>query len=544
MCLRPRSNQYQSQHSLNPGESPSQSAICRRCRVQDVTPDGSKSVTNRVALTANPGKAKMVKPREASLSDHQSTMAKKPVKGDAEMSEDARSLTPSSPRAEEVVRGIKVIRIPSDSKRMSSEKSSGARPKAQRRYTTSSEDGLDSSKQTLSPQTRLRSRGRTMARQSHAPKRSNSDKPNPETKQTYDGVMEDLEIARDAAEEARRELRRCRRLSEDIRAYAARRAASMHRDRIPECQFSYIVRYPSNLHFHSRLTCPQKPPVGLSEPSSKIRSKRRERIQRDSHRREGEFHHTDSEAELSLPAYARVNRNDRYGTYPAHSSSTVSNAPSYIRVPSKRQPGNQSGYSDDEPPVPPPNNYTSNEAESYQRRHSPSRGRTKVKLRGILRTPSDSRRRTSSDRGSSSTGPRVKFAIRTYSPDEDRKARRDTIPNNMPLDEELRHEKSRTRRRPRTWDDVQRTRAHEFEAQGGPNGFSESAKTMHPQGFDRLSRGDGDDDDDTKTIHPRAFGMRRRDHSSSSGDEMEEWRSRARQRSLRRGERLRADYRV
>ena len=301
----------------------------------------------------------------------------------------------------------------------------------------------------------------------------------------------------------------------------------------------------------------------MSEPSPKLRSKRRQRIQREARHKEQEKSQTDSEADLHLPTHPRVYRNDRYATFTPSSSSTVSNPPTlYTRVAPKRQADNQPTYGDDKLSVRPPVSYTSNEDESSHRRHSPPRGRTKVRLRGILRTPSQSRYRESPNRGrnstrrdgdSSSTGPRVKFAIRTYSPDEDTHIRRKSISDNRSVNtrrntiSEIRPpegllrpgEQFRARRRPRGWDDEQSERAQGFGWQSSRDRFNDSYESTRRQ---VPSRRDGMDDDE-KTIHPRAFGTRRRGESSSE-NEMQEWRSRARQRSLQPDERLRTDYRV
>ena len=263
VCLRPRSRQCQSEYPSKPKGSQSESGICRRCRVQDVTPSESRGMTNSAPSKGNTGKVDRVKQHETYRSDCQPSMKKEPVKGDAEMSEDARSSTPSSPGAEEIIRGIKVVRIPGNSKRKNlKKKRSGDQPIDQSR--PNSNNKSTDPKQAPNSQARPQSGGRALAKQTRLAERSSSDEPEAEAKPSYDGVMEDLDITRDAAEEARSELRRCNRLSEDIRAFATSRAASMHpgekASNVSECRYSYIVC--------NRMTCIPQSLNSESETSS------------------------------------------------------------------------------------------------------------------------------------------------------------------------------------------------------------------------------------------------------------------------------------
>ena len=214
--------------------------------MQDLTPDDSKSAPNSAASTRNSVKGEETKPKEAYNSSHRSNASRTPPKEDTKVPNNARSLTPSSAGTEEIVRGIKVVRIPVKSNKRGEKRSNPQdRPKFQQKSVESSDDEWVSPKKATSSQSRLHPRGRAITRQSQSSKRSDSDRSHAEARQTYDRVLEDAAAVLDSAEEARRELRRCRLLSEDVRAFAAKRATPAHRDEtdanVPECQFSYIV---------------------------------------------------------------------------------------------------------------------------------------------------------------------------------------------------------------------------------------------------------------------------------------------------------------
>ncbi|KAL9079325.1 MAG: hypothetical protein Q9157_001801 [Trypethelium eluteriae] len=245
VCYKPRSKQYQIQRAIKPEEQVPQSTICRRCRVQDVTSNEPRSNIASVASSNNTTKADKNQKRKMVNLDHQRTTTG--VKGDANMTEDARSPSPPSNEAGEVIRGIKVVRIPASRNNRIGKNGLRDESKSQRRDSISDGNEPTSAKRATSFETRMQSRGRAIERQSRPPKRTDSDKPDQEPKQTYDGAMEDVETARWVAEEARHRLRQCRRLSQDAQTLAADRAASARRDTtdpsIPECRYSYIVRH-------------------------------------------------------------------------------------------------------------------------------------------------------------------------------------------------------------------------------------------------------------------------------------------------------------
>ncbi|KAL9085369.1 MAG: hypothetical protein Q9165_007660 [Trypethelium subeluteriae] len=502
------------------------------------------------------------------------------AKGDVNMTEDARSLSPSSNGTGEVVRGIKVVRIPASRNNRIRKDGLRDESRSQRRESFSDRNEPTNAKRATGFDTRMQSRGRPVERDSQPPKRSDSDKPDREPELTNDGAMEDVKTARWVAEEARRKLRRCRRLSQDVQAMASDRVASARRDatdpNTPECRYSYI-----------------NPPLGLSEPSHKLRSNRHERLQPDSRRKE-QAEQSDSETNSSPPPRPHPFENTRYTRPVPPSTSTASNPPSHMRATPNHHSDHHALYNDDDEVF---SRRTANITSSHSahtatapprpqrtRRLSspppPPRGRTReVRLRSILRTPSQSRHRTTS-RESSAAGPRVKFALRTYSPSDDdddddevaveiqeqgkgqgkgkaartrrrdairdynraergagAKWRRNTISNLKPTEERARGRWRRKEGRggSEAW-------MEHLRGLGAGDGFSDSDKTMHPNAFGR--RGRPDDGNHTKERpRPQEWKSRRRE-SSSSEDDMEKWRSRARQRSLKRDERLRADHRV
>ena len=286
----------------------------------------------------------------------------------------------------------------------------------------------------------------------------------------------------------------------------------------------------------------QKSPVGLSEPNSRLYSKRQNRTQRDARLNQERAHQLDSEANYYVTGYPRANtRGYDESPIPSYSSS-ASNISPRTRTISHDRSDYQSAYADDELSTRTPTSHTSMDTESYARRYSPSRGRPRqARLRGILRTPSQSRNRSSPDRrGSSSrsTGRRVTFALRDPSSDEEPAGRRNSI-SDVPPNRDYSRIESRTRQRPRNWGDVAAMRAEKSEAPKGRDGFSDSSKTIHPKAHESQRWRN-------VSAHPRQIDRsqgRRREYSSSDG-EMQEWRTRARQRSLQRGERLRKDHRT
>lgn len=123
-------------------------------------------------------------------------------------------------------------------------------------------------------------------------------------------------------------------------------------------------------------------------------------------------------------------------------------------------------------------------------------------------------------------------------PSDELRSRRNTI-SDIPSHADRSRMETRTRQRPKNWDDVAAMRAETPEAPTSRDGFSVSSKTLHPRALNRRQWRD----DGASTMQERIPAAERRHYSSSDG-EMEDWRSRARQRSLQRGERLRVDRRI
>ena len=247
VCSRPRSRQYHSMYSTQSEKTARQTSVCRRCRVQDITPNEARNIPDSKILTAHPTKTERTKVQKRDQCKHQLSAAKRPTKGDAEISEDARSLTPSSVAAEEIVRGIKVVRIPENRRKKVSRTRASRDPLSSfHRYSDSSADELSDRHRVAKLRPRTQSRGRTIARQVQSPRRSQNERLDLEDSTMYKGVIEDANLARKAADEARRGIRTSRQLSSDMQAFAERRAASARRDTvspdIPECRYSYIVR--------------------------------------------------------------------------------------------------------------------------------------------------------------------------------------------------------------------------------------------------------------------------------------------------------------
>ncbi|KAI9694589.1 MAG: hypothetical protein M1822_000205 [Bathelium mastoideum] len=351
-----------------------------------------------------------------------------------------------------------------------------------------------------------------------------------------------------------------------MQAFAAERATSAHRKaidpNIPECRYSYI-----------------NPPVGLSEPSPRRRSKLRQRTQRDVSRKDNETRQRDRETDSSSLTYSRLPRDGISTATTPNSSSLTSHASSHSRHKSscvddlddlsmRAQPSSATISSNHDH-----DHHHHHHQHHHHHRHrlpSPQRGRTReaVQLRSILRTPSQSRYPSSPSRDrsraterhhrrdSSSRGPRVTFALRNYSPDAAAAAvppatmRRDSIRDVRPVSGASRVEEERGQAQLRWWPTdldgeaaaaaVRGTR--DADATTSRDGFSDSGKTVHPKAFDR--RRGWREDDVSNDVDARMSGALRGDSSSGGDESMDEWRSRARQRSLKRGEKLRADHRV